>query len=322
MFKREMMNGAGVDLTVGIAVLVLAEGECLGAATSLPSVSIFADEIFVIDPFLKYITGVPARSAAEEREHFGNEAKLLDWAVKNLPIKSEWVMLLRCEEEVEMALQSEIKTLLASLSADVAGICLNRKTIHQDELVRWGGESPSWVLRIWRREKRVHFDEWHQGVRLAEGRTIRFQANLGISRHFGVESLERSCRRRAQWNALRSLSAQISRELGATGHPFTCRTGSGIRTRIREAFRQLPWPLSASFSLIYRSVFLLGLLDGHTGILYSLANSMWYFFYKEFLREFKRTTDHATSSDERWQVLLALAERISHPQSFVYQEKA
>src|SRR5687767_10601670 len=133
-----------------VAVIVLTYNEEINIAQALDSVAGWAREMFIVDSFSTDRTLEIARPyGCHVTQHkFDHYARQRNFALDELPIRSEWVLFLDADEWLPDALKQEISTVLATGPA-ANGFYLNRRLIWMGRWIR-RGYYPSWILRLFR----------------------------------------------------------------------------------------------------------------------------------------------------------------------------
>lgn len=137
-------------MPIPLSVIIPVKNEERNLATCLASVA-FAAEVWVVD------SGSSDRTAGIALEHGarlavfdyrGGFPKKKNWALENLALSYEWVLLLDADERVTPELEAEIREVLANPGCD--GYYLNRRLIFLGRWIRHCGWYPSWNLRLFR----------------------------------------------------------------------------------------------------------------------------------------------------------------------------
>jgi len=287
-----------------IAVVILAYNEAIHLPRAFDHIRSFAREIFVIDSFSTDNTVELARTAGAHvlQNPFLYQAQQFQWAIENAPITSDWVMRLDADEIIEADLAEEIVTKLPTLSPDVTGVNLNRKTIFQGKFIRYGGRYPLTLLRIWRRGKARIENRWmDEHIYLTEGRAITFKGGFAdydlndltsfTTKHNGYASREALdvLNRRLH---LFDPQVELTRE-------STARQARIKRFMKQSIYNRLPFEVSTICYFLFRYVIQMGFLDGRKGFTYHVLQGFWYrFLVGAKLRELERAVNGAQSEDE------------------------
>jgi len=140
-----------------ISVIVPIKNEERNIAACLESV-VWADEIWVVDSHSSDGALAVARRYTDKIAQFdysGGFPKKKNWALQNLPLKHEWVLLLDADERVTPELENEIRGVLNSggstaKAARADGYYVNRKLIFLGQWIKHCGWYPSWNLRLFK----------------------------------------------------------------------------------------------------------------------------------------------------------------------------
>jgi len=288
-------------MKVPISILIPTKNEQENIVKCLQSVS-WADEIYVIDSHSADQTASLARSLGAEVIDFqwdGIGPRKRNWALRNLPWKHEWLLLLDADEEVSPALGDEMARAICS-SSSIAGYLirfhyffLGRKLTHGD---------PLWKLCLVR-HRLAQFEsvnvpevtgydvELHEWVRL-DGPIGRLRS---VIVHRDFQNLYHHFQRHniySDWEALlrtrhrhRNLSGEVLPRL--FGSPVERRR---FWKRLFLALPGRPW-LYFLYSYLLRG----GFLDGGEGLQYNVLKS--FYWYQVRLKELElRRTDVLSSA--------------------------
>lgn len=152
---KDELNTKPERLPVSVIVPVRNEEENLRAC--LDSVS-WADEVFVVDSTSRDRTPEIAREMGANLVPFsydGGWPKKKNWALRNLPLRNEWVLMLDADERVPPDLREEIREVLRAPGGD--GYYIRWKFVF---LGRWMKHawSHGWMLRLLRRGRGEYED--------------------------------------------------------------------------------------------------------------------------------------------------------------------
>jgi glycosyltransferase involved in cell wall biosynthesis len=247
--------------------------DTLGA--TLASAGRVSNEIFVVDSFSNDRTVELARNfgatvVQHEFEHYGAQR---NWAIDNLPISKPWQLHLDADEVMDGQLVAAVLAL--PNEPEHSGYFLPRYLRFLGRLLRHGGMSPTWHLRLFRTgtgrcEDRMydqHFLLTHgtsgklQGAMIDD---IRMPLTEWIARHnrwsdgevAELCSLETSCRVTPK----------------AIGNP------AERKRYLRQKYDRMPLFVRAFALFIYRYFFRLGFLDGTEGLIFWVLQTFWFRF--------------------------------------------
>jgi len=232
----------------------------------------WATKIFVIDSFSTDRTCEIAKSLGATVVQFsydGGWPKKRNWALQNLPIETEWVLVLDADERVNDELKHEI---LRSISTtDANGFYMRWKFVFLGRWMRhcW---SHGWMLRLFRHGTAEYENlglsneggwdaEVHENLVLSEGNARKLTSWLT---HESNENLSFWIRKQndfSTWNAARRV-----RQLGEPIPPFASLFSTDPRTKrkwLKSVFIRLPGRSLAIFVWLY--IVKMGFLDGAEG---------------------------------------------------------
>jgi glycosyltransferase involved in cell wall biosynthesis len=254
-----------------LSIIVPVKNEAKNLADCLASVT-WADEVFVVDSHSNDGTQPLAESLGARVVQFdynGGWPKKKNWAIANLPLRNEWVMILDADERVTPALEREIGDAIQRPGID--GYYIRWKFMF---LGRWMKHSWShgWMLRLFRRGTGQYEDlgmrgeggwdnEVHENIVVA-GRTGRLQELLLHESNQDLAYWIRKQNEFSTWNAARR------RQQLAEGFPRMAALFSSDplqrRKWLKAVYLRLPGKPIWMFVYLYLLKF--GFLDGKAGL--------------------------------------------------------
>src|SRR5271169_2844409 len=102
-----------------LTVIILTRNEEVNVAACLQSAG-WAEEVFVVDSLStdRTVEVAKAMGAQVNLHPFDGYAKQRNWALQNLPLSHEWVLMLDADERIPQALAEEISQVVADNSPD------------------------------------------------------------------------------------------------------------------------------------------------------------------------------------------------------------
>ena len=246
--------------------------ECLESAQ-------WADQVFVVDSYSHDKTCSIAEDMGAEVFQFsynGGWPKKKNWAIQNLPISNDWIMILDADERVERELVIEIAD--AINRKDVDGYYVRWKFFF---LGRWMRHCwrHGWMLRLVRKGRGAYEDlgmrneggwdnEVHENI-IVDGQTKRLKSWLT---HKSNESLSFWIKKQnefSDWNAERRIRSLDEKSPGMlslfSSDPL-------IRRKWMKAM-YLRMPFKPFFIFVYLYFIRLGFLDGREGFYFCALRS-------------------------------------------------
>ena len=245
---------------------------CLDSLKGLPCA------LYIVDSGSNDSTCRIARSykATVYSHPFVNHAQQLNWALKNIPIKTPWVMRLDADERLPEELAQEIKLRLPSLPESTAGISLKRRVFFLGRWIRFGGYYPTWLTRIWRLGKgRFENRNMDEHLVLCGGDTVMFKSDIIDDNHKDLHWWIEKHNSYAAKEALDFLRPPIGKSVVAN---LAGGQNQKKRWYKNNLYYKLPLFLRPLLYFCYRYFLLLGFLDGRRGLIWHFLQGFWYRF--------------------------------------------
>ncbi len=257
--------------------------ECLESLRS-------AGEIFVVDSFSTDTTAAVARAHGVHVVQFryrGGWPKKRQWALWNLPLSYDWVLLLDADERLTPELEEEIRA--AIQDPEVDGYYLKLEMHFLGRMLQHCGAA-FYKLGLFRRD-RAHFEcrleqqddsmgdmEVHEHV-VVSGRARRLKHPVI---HLNVESLSHYIRKHDQYSNWES-RVLTARTVAGELRPGLFGNQAQRRRWLKKALFRIPGSPLALF--LYRYLFRLGFLDGSPGLIYCALQAIQMFHVKAKIYE-------------------------------------
>lgn len=266
-----------------LTVVILTLNEERNLPQSLSNIRGFASDIFIVDSNSTDGTLAVAEEygARVFRHSFRDYADQRNWALRELPYRTAWMMFLDADEVLSEELKREIEERLPELSGDIFGIEVRRRFFWEDRWIRHGDIYPCWFLRIVKHSK-AYCDERtvNEHIRV-DGKVIRFEGNLDHRDLRGVSDWIAKHDRYARLEAKELLEAEIRRKRGeSVGAAKLLGTQAERKRWIREKiWNNILPPLVRPFIYFFYRYFLrFGFLDRREGFVYHFLQGLWFPF--------------------------------------------
>lgn len=257
------------------SVIVLSFNSVDTLAATLTSALRLSDEIFVVDSFSKDGTVELARSLGATVvehgfEHYGAQR---NWAIDNLPLTRPWQLHLDADECMDDQLVAAIQEL--SENPKHAGYFLPRYVRFLGRILRHGGLSPTWHLRLFRSGVGGCEDrKYDQHFMLSSGTTGTLQGAMIDDVRM---PLTEWTARHNRWSdgevaELGSMESAGRLQPDAFGNP------AQRKRFLRQKYDRLPLFVRPFLLFAYRYFFRLGFLDGTEGFIFWVLQTFWFRF--------------------------------------------
>jgi glycosyltransferase involved in cell wall biosynthesis len=260
--------------TTDVAVIILTFNEEFNLPQALSSVRGWAREIHVLDSGSTDKTlEIAAVAGCVVTVHtFEDYSRQRNFALDYLPISAEWILFLDADEWLTESLKEEIARTLAGPSCR-EGFYIKRRLMWLGREIRWGGYSPTWLLRLFRRGTgRCEERPINEHIIVA-GEVGRLQNDLIHDDRKGLSDWI------AKHNRYSTLEANelLRQAFGAEMLPAKLFGSAPERKRWirRRIWNHLPPFVRPFLFFAYRFLFLLGFLDGYAGFSFYLLHGFW-----------------------------------------------
>ena len=282
--------------TLPVSVIIAAKNEARNLPACLESLRNFG-EVLVVDSQSTDATVAIARSFSADVTQFyyrGGWPKKRQWALDNLPLRHDWVLLLDADEAVTPELVREIRDALRD--PDANGYYVGLEMFFLGRRLRHCGAT-FYKLSLFRRavgrfecrtadqDDSMCDMEVHEHV-VVKGEVRRLQHKL---LHRNVDSLARYIQKHneySNWEAQVWSGGTEIREVVLQPALF----GSQAQRRRWLKKNFLRWPGSPILLFLYRFLFRAGFLDGVPGLIYCVFQAIQLFHVKAKLYEMQRTS--------------------------------
>jgi len=264
-----------------ISVIILTFNEEKHIARCINSLKSFAKEVFVIDSFSTDSTVSIALSQGAKvfQNKYTNQAIQFNWALKTCPISTEWVMRIDADEYVLPELSIEINNKLPSLEKSISGIFIKRRLIFLNKWIKYGGNYPIWLLRIWRNGKGYCENRWiDEHIKVTEGQTTYFEMDFVDE---NLNSLTWWINKQNNHSTREMIALILDKYQGGSKDEVTQKL-TGSPDQRKRWFKQIyaKNPLFIRPLLLFLYVYFLrgGFRDGYPGLIRQFLVVFWYRF--------------------------------------------
>ena len=263
--------------TVQVSVIVPTKNEAKNLDECLDSLT-WADEVFVVD---SHSTDKTADIAHAHRaqvvmfDYDGGWPKKKNWAIRNLPFRNDWILIVDADERVPDALACEIAAAISRPTAD--GYYVRWKFVFLGRWMKWCWRH-GWMLRLFRKGRGEYEDlgmrgeggwdnEVHENI-VVDGDTAKLNELLLHESREDVAFWIAKQNQFSTWNALRRVRGMRSAvPLGW----LAARDPLKRRKALKRLYLALPLKPLLTFAWLY--VIRFGFLDGSAGYRFCLLRA-------------------------------------------------
>ncbi|MCF6201151.1 MAG: glycosyltransferase family 2 protein [Hydrogenimonas sp.] len=268
---------------VDISVIILTYNEEKHIERCIESLRPFAKRVIIIDSCSIDQTVEIARSMGADvysRKWPGNHAQQFQWGLDNTEIDTEWIMKIDADEFVLPELAEEISQKLPKLSEEITGIYIKRRVFFMGKWIKYGGYYPTWLLRVWRRDKGVMEQRWmDEHIKLTDGKAIRFEHDFVDDNLNGLTAWIQKHNDYATKEAAETLSIIYGfkeNEDSVAQNIFG--TQEERKRWLKTKYVSMPLFVRPALYFVYRYFLKAGFLDGKEGLIWHTLQGGWYRF--------------------------------------------
>lgn len=272
-----------------IDVLIITYNEALNLPYCLESLRGWTNQIFVVDSGSTDGTQeIARRYGAQVIEHaWEGYARQKNWALKNLPWKADWILIIDADEVVTPELRRRLMEIASRPVNEVRenGFFINRLTYFMDQPIRHCGYFPSWNMRFFKRGKGLYEDRpVHEHIVIDD--PVGYIHELML--HNDRRGLEHYFAKHNRYSTLeaQALFDEVIRSRQHQEVANVARTTRRHRWLKRVGMRYIPWP--GLWRFLYMYIFRLGILDGWAGLEFCRFISMYDSMVAIKFRELRR----------------------------------
>jgi glycosyltransferase involved in cell wall biosynthesis len=255
-------------------ILLTFNSEATLAAT-LSSARQVSEDIFVVDSFSSDGTVELARSLGatvveHAFEHYGAQR---NWAIDHLPVAQAWQLHLDADECMDDRLIAAIRALPDD--PPHSGYFLPRYLRFLGRVLRHGGMSPTWHLRLFRTGAgRCEDRRYDQHFLLTSGTTGKLPGEVIDDVRMPLTEWTARHNRWADGEVAELDAAKAGNRVkpDATGNP------AERKRFLRGRYERMPLFFRAFAIFVYRYIFRLGCLDGTEGTIFWVLQTFWFRF--------------------------------------------
>ncbi len=136
-----------------VSVIILTYNEAENIERAIQNTISWAHEVIVLDSYSKDNTVEIAISLGAKvvQRRFDNYSAQRNYAIQEIQLETEWLLFLDADEYLSEDLKQEINAELVNPNAD--GYYLKRRFYFNGKWIRWGGYYPTWILRLFKKDK-------------------------------------------------------------------------------------------------------------------------------------------------------------------------
>jgi len=265
-----------IDNNLGVILLVY--NEEIHLKRCLDNLLLLTSNIYVVDSYStdNTLEILNEYGITYVQNRFLNHSNQLNFAIKNFPFNTNYILRIDSDELLSLELIQEIKTSkLLDSNSDISGFYIKRKVKFLNKTLNYGNINPIWLLRLWKIGKGICDDKlMDEKIIVSDQKTAKLQ-NIIIDNN--LNNLTWWTNKHNNYSNREALEILKNKYL-ANKHSFVSDYYSidFFIFILKSIYNKSPIFLR-SFLLFFYSYFLkLGILDGLPGFIWNVLQVFWY----------------------------------------------
>ncbi len=266
-----MASDLSANANCSVSTLIFTLNEGVNLHSCLDSLE-WCDDVVVVDSFstdttIEICNSRNIRSVQHRFSGFGNQR---NWALTEVPLHHEWILILDADERVPKDLATELNRLAQTSPGRIGAYRLKRRFFLWGRWLRFSSLYPTWVVRFVRRDRVRYVNRGHAETQTVDGDVGEVAGYLIDENRKGLEAwFERQGR-----YARQEAHFEIEREDSPSGWTDLFSADPlRRRTVLKRVAHQLPFREVLYF--VYCYFLRLGFLDGKDGFVFCRMKALY-----------------------------------------------
>ena len=210
---------------------------------------------------------------------FENHPKQWDYALKNFPVKTPWVICLDADQEVTPELKARLQNFKDEEYQNINGIYFNRKNFFKGKWIKHGGYYPFYLLKMFRFG--IGFSDTNEAMDHrfnAPGGSMVWKDGIIKEENLKENQIRFWIEKHNRYSDLLALE-EVERMQNARGQseqPRFWGTPNQRKAWFKRQWWRLPRYVRPGLYFTQRMIFQLGILDGRTGVIFHFLQAFWF----------------------------------------------
>ena len=263
-----------------ITAVILTFNESLHLQRCIESIFPLTKNIVVVDSFSTDDTvDIARRTGATilQRAWQNNHSVQFNWALSQLPAKTEWVFRIDADEILTTALIDEIKQTLLTINSSIVGLQCIRKIVFQGSLLKYGGMGGTRTLRLFRFGHGRSESRWMDEHIKLDGQSLNLSGAIIDNNLQSLEWWRAKHENYAKREAVDLLNLKYHFSASDSVASQAVVSQLSLKRKIKEKiYARLPKGLRSIAYFMYRYILLGGFLDDANGRSFHRLQGYWY----------------------------------------------
>jgi len=264
-----------------LSIIILTHNEEKNIEACLKSVLDLNCPIFLVDSgstdnTLKVVEEFPVQVSHHPFENYGQQR---NWALKNLPIATPWVLNMDADHRMTPELASEInQVLIKPIEENTKGFLISRRTIFLGQWMKHGGHYPVYHAILFKKDFGHCEDKLYDQHFVVNGHCETLKSDMIDTL---TDSLQSFTERHNRWSTLEAEDQFYKYTLkNKTGLVKAKALGNAQQRRryAKSIYEKFPLFVRPFIYFFVRYFLKLGFLDGKKGLVFHFLQGFWFRF--------------------------------------------
>lgn len=268
-------------MKIPISVVVLTYNEEKNIKACLESVCDFVQDIFVVDSYSEDKTIDIAKQYTNNvvQHKFETYPKQRNWALENLPIKTDWILNLDADVRVTQALKDElVKTFANGEEKNCNGFSIPKRTIFMGKWMKHGWHYPVYHTILFKKGCGRWEDIFYEATILVDGDIKKLKGDFEDILTDKLSNFISRHNHWSTWEAVDYLDIELKFSNKKRIDPSLLPPPNRKRRNLEALYMKFPLFIRAFMYYFYRYFFKLGFMDGAEGLIFHFLQGFWYRF--------------------------------------------
>jgi glycosyltransferase involved in cell wall biosynthesis len=210
---------------------------------------------------------------------FENHPKQWDFALKNFPIQTPWVIGLDADHTVTDELKNKLLAFKDEDHQNINGIYFNRKNFFKGRWIKYGGYYPFYMLKMFRYG--VGYSDLNENMDhrfIVPGETVVWKDGIILEENLKENNISFWIEKHNRYSDLVA-HEEVERMQQLRSQAIKPRFWGSPNERkawFKSLWFKLPRYVRPLLYFTYRMIFKLGILDGRTGVIFHFLQGFWF----------------------------------------------
>lgn len=268
-------------MSAQFSFIILTYNEEMHLPRLLQSISGLNAPIFILDSGSTDHTVEIGESYGAQflQNKFENHPKQWDYALKNFPIQTHWVIGLDADQIVTDGLKNKLLAFKDDDHKNIDGIYFNRKNFFKGRWVKYGGYYPFYLLKMFRYNAGYSDLSENMDHRfIVSGNTLTWKDGIILEENVKESNISFWIEKHNRYSDLVAMEEveRMEQMRLQSVQPRFWGSPNERKAWFKSIWFKLPRYVRPMLYFTFRMIFQLGILDGRTGVIFHFLQGFWF----------------------------------------------